>query len=84
MNITVHIERLILDGVDLPQGELPAFQTAFEAELTSLLAEGNLSPWLANGGALSNLSGGSFQMESGAPAPLGRQVAGAVYGGLGR
>ena len=85
MNINLHIERLILDGVDIAPGQRPLMQAAVEAELTRLLTVGGLSPALTRGGALHRVSVNAIQLTSGAgPADLGRQIAGSVYGGIGR
>lgn len=85
MNITLHIERLILDGVDIAPGQRHLVQAAVEAELTRLLTAGGLSPALTGGGALYRVCANTIQLTSGAgPADLGRQIAGAVYGGIRR
>ena len=52
MNIDLHIERLVLDGIDIPHHQRPAFQVAVTAELTRLLTEGSLQPGFATGGAV--------------------------------
>ncbi len=84
MKIRVDIERLILDGVDLPAGQRPVLQAAIEAELARLLAGGGLHPALAGGQALPGLrvNAGPWPAASG-PAQLGQQVARSIYGGLG-
>ena len=85
MNINLHIERLVLDGLDIASGQRPLVQAAVEAELTRLLTAGGLSPALTGGGALHRVSANAIQLTSGAgPADLGRQIAGSVYGGIGK
>lgn len=85
MNIDLHIERLVLDGIDVPHHERPALQAAMSAELTRLLTEGGLQPGLTVGGAMAFARGDDMQMTPGGdPQHLGQQIAGAVYGGLGR
>lgn len=84
MNIVLHIERVILDGVSLAPHERPLLQAALEAELGRLLAEGGLGNAFQTGGAVPRLAGGT--VEHGAdrtPANLGESVARAVYAGLG-
>jgi len=44
MNINLHIERLVLDGVNIAPGQHHVPQTSVETELTRLLAEGGVSP----------------------------------------
>lgn len=85
MNIELHIERLILDGVAVEPGRSGALRAALEAELTRLLSAGGLSPDLAGGVALPRVSAGAVQLGGEVePAELGRQIAGSVYGGIGK
>jgi hypothetical protein len=85
MNVNLHIERLVLDGVDIAPGQRPLVQAAVEAELARLLAAGGLSPALTEGGALHRVPANAIQLNSGADsADLGRQIAGSVYGGIGK
>ncbi len=42
MNINLHIERLVLDGITLSPGESPLLKAAVEAELTRLLMSGGV------------------------------------------
>jgi hypothetical protein len=85
MNVKLHIERLILDGISPFPGERPLLQAAIEAELTRLLANGGLNDALRSGGALYNVRTAGFQLaHDGNPARLGEQIARAVYGGIGK
>jgi hypothetical protein len=85
MNVSVHVERLILDGLPLAHAERPALQAAVQAELARLLTEGGLSPALRGGGTRPSLPAGGIELTpSSEPGQLGRQIARAVYGGLGR
>lgn len=84
MNITLHIERLILDGIPISASQRPVLQEAVTAELTRLLAEGGLSPAFLSGGAVPSLRTGNIQLSGDSqPTQLGTHVAQAVYGGLG-
>jgi hypothetical protein len=59
--------------------------TVFQRELTRLLTERGLPPGLAAGGETARIDGGSFEARPGGRAEgVGRQVVGAVYGGLKR
>jgi len=83
MNIHLHIERLILDG--LPAGASPAshLREAIEAELARLLAAGDVNDGLLAGGALHSLRGGEIQLDiESSPTELGHQIAGAIQTGL--
>ncbi len=85
MNINLHIERLVLDGVSLSPGGRPLLQAAVQKELTRQLASGGLHNALQTGGALYSVPADGIQLTSdGSPASLGEQIAGAVYGGIGK
>ncbi|MFL6211740.1 MAG: hypothetical protein ACJ74W_23030 [Pyrinomonadaceae bacterium] len=83
MNINLHIERLVLDGVSLARGHEPLLRAAIEAELSRLLATNGLPSSLLSGGAVPRLQTGEIQLanEHGAQ-HLGRQIAGALHGEL--
>jgi hypothetical protein len=83
VNVSVHIDRLILDGIDLPHAQRLLLQAAVEGELARLLAAGGLAPGLEGGGTVPRIPGGTMQLTGdGDPAGLGRQIAQAVYGGI--
>lgn len=85
MNVNVHIERLVLDGLTVAHAERPALRATVEAELARLLAEGGLSPALRGGGALPSLPAGAIELPAeGNAVHLGAQIAQAVYQGLGK
>ncbi len=83
MNVNLHIERLVLEGIEVGPAQRPHLQAALEAELGRLIGEGGVGGSLAGGGAVPSLKANGFQMNGeGNPAQLGRQIAGAVYGGM--
>lgn len=85
MKIRLHIEQLVLDG--LPVTNLQGLQVrdAVERELAQLLAADGLSEDLRRGGAVLHVRCGAIQLAKANHATrLGRQIAGAVYGGVGR
>ena len=85
MKIEVHIERLILDGISLGVSERPRLQAAVEMELGRLLAERGMATGLVSDVALDSVRGGAVQLgRDGSGAGLGKQVAHAVYGGIGK
>jgi hypothetical protein len=84
VNVKLHIDRLVLDGIAVEPGQRPALQAAVEAELARLLAEGGMGETWAAGGAVPALKAAGFQMNGEGPVQLGRQIAGALYGGLGK
>ena len=84
MNVKLHIERLVLDGV-AASGQPQLLQAAVQAELTRLLTEGGIAPALAGGTALPRIALPGIAAGPGdSPAALGTRIAGAVYGGIGR
>lgn len=84
MNINLHIERLVLDGVNIAPHQGPLLQQALQTELTRLLATGGLSDGLTRGIALPRLSASNIQLTDNNPTQLGRQIAQSVYGGIGK
>ena len=85
MNIYLHIEELVLDGLPVGRQQGPLVQAAVEAELGRLLAAGGLVPELSVGGAVPRLAAGPLSLAPHAtPAQLGTGIASAVYGGIGR
>lgn len=85
MTIHVHIERLVLDGLPVTGAQAPRVEAALEAELGRLLADGEVSPGLLSDGAVAHVPGGTIQMSGQSdPAGIGRQVARALYGGIGQ
>jgi hypothetical protein len=84
MNIAFHIERLVLDGLDVELRDRSQLQRAVEAELTRLLAAGGLRPELLSGGAMHSIAGAEIRVPPQTTgAQLGYQIAHAVHGGIG-
>jgi hypothetical protein len=85
MNIRVHIERLVLDGVPLAHSQRPLLQAAVEAELARLLAQGGVAPSLQSGGTLPSLCADTIPLiAQSSPAEMGQQIAQSVYMGIGK
>jgi hypothetical protein len=85
MNINLHIERLILDGLPLTHAQGALVQAAVEAELGRMLSERGLAAGLQAGGALPSLAADALHLNAGStPAQIGQQIAQAVYGGIGQ
>jgi hypothetical protein len=84
VNIELHIERLILDGLQVAPRDRAHLQAAVEAELTRLLAADGLRSELLAGGAMRSLGGGEIQVTNNmGPLHLGNRIAQAVHGGVG-
>jgi len=87
-NITIHIERLILDNLPIAPVrpyQRRALQAAFEAELTQLLMNGELTFDLRTGGIRKQLPAGVLALNDDEPVEtLGKKLAQAVYRGIGQ
>jgi len=83
MNINLHIDRLVLDGVNIAPGQRHLLQAGMEAELTRLLRKGGLSSSFAQGIALSSMSASGMQLTGNNPTQIGHQIAQSVYRGIG-
>ena len=80
MNINLHIERLVLDGLPLEQRQGPQLQAAIERELVRLLSSTSSSGAFASGCSLATVNADSIHLAEGAsPLSLGKQIASAVH-----
>lgn len=85
MNINLHIERLVLDGLNLGPGQGVRVKQAVEAELARLLLESGLADNLQSGGALPDVRAHPMPIgENADPSSLGKAIGRAVYGGIGK
>lgn len=83
MNIALHMEKLVLVGVELGSGQRALLQASVEGELARLLGEGGVAPALAGGALVTRLQ--APQIEIGPnpdPVRLGQQIAQSVYAGV--
>jgi hypothetical protein len=77
MNISLHIERVVIDGLAVaPAGE-PVLRAAIEAELTRLLSGEPAAAWAPL--ATPRLAAAPVPLPE-APGPLGAAIARAVHG----
>ena len=84
MNVNLHIERLILDGLPIESRHRSTIQASVETELGRLLAQDDL-PREWKGGAVPSLLGDAIQLTSQSdPARLARQIAGSIYASIGK
>ncbi|HEX3184542.1 MAG TPA: hypothetical protein VHQ94_07085 [Pyrinomonadaceae bacterium] len=83
MNINLHIERLVLEGLPLSRAQGPLVQRAVELELARLFAGTGMGPAFTSGGTVPRASGGAMQFAREAtPGQLGTQIAQSVHEGL--
>ncbi len=80
MNVHVHIDRLVLDGIDSSAAPA-ALQTALQAELARLIGAAGLP--LTQGTSLARVAAPQVALQAGAGAgTAGAAIAGAVYGAI--
>jgi len=76
MNVHLHIDRLVLDGIPMSAADRPRLQAAVEAELARLIETNGITPALASGVTPQiTLAKDTTQ--------LGVSIANAVYTGIG-
>ena len=84
MSVRLHIEHLVVEGIDVPHGARRAFRAALERELTQRIAAGGIGDELSSGGAVPSVAAPAIDLASGTDAPrLGAAIAGSVFAGLG-
>jgi hypothetical protein len=84
MNINLHIERLILDGLPITPSQGLLVQAAIEKELARLLTENGIAESFQAGVAVPSVRANGIQLTSGGnPTQLGAQIAQSVYSGIG-
>ena len=84
MNIELHIERLIIDGVQVESNRRAELRNAVAAELTRLLAGAGLRAELLTTRAVPSLGGGEIEVTTNtSAAQLGGHIAEAVHGRIG-
>jgi len=83
VRMSIHIERLILDGLPVDRSDGPAVKAAVAEELKRLLAGGYLGQELLCGGSFSSVKANDIYIAGKIhPQTIGEQVARAIYGGL--
>jgi len=83
MNVRLHIERLVLEGIHLRHAGRGELQAAVEQELSRLIGEHGLSS-LTQSNALAAVRAPQIELEpSSSNARTGAAIASAVYGGIG-
>lgn len=84
MNVRLHIDRVVIEGIDVRSADRPHLRAAIESELTRLIGNGGIAPDLAGGIAVPRVHAPQIEVARNAkPAQLGNAIAGAVYGGVG-
>jgi hypothetical protein len=84
-DVSVQIERLILDGINLTPHEQSLFRTALETELARRFASEEIAAELRLEGTVPSLFSSIIHIRHGLPpSGLGKQVGSAVFGALKR
>ena len=83
MNINLHIDRLVLDGIYIAPGQRRLLQAIITTELTRMINTGGLSSNLVESVSLPRLSTSGIRLTENNPMQLGQQIAKSVYGGIG-
>jgi hypothetical protein len=84
MNINLHIERLVLDGISFEPYQRAELKAAVVSELGRLLVSNGIGSGLQSSSRLRAVSGGLIDIENySKPAIIGQKIGDAVYGGIG-
>jgi hypothetical protein len=84
MRVELRIDRLVLEGIDLPAGQHQLVGAHVQAELARLLRDGRLPARIAQGGATAVLAAGEFRLGGGrlGAQQLGNEIGRALYEGI--
>ncbi len=83
MNINLHIDRIILEGLAIAPGQKRSVQIALQAQLAELIAGSGISHSLAEGGSIPEATVPALHLlDQHNPTQLGTQIARSVHQGL--
>lgn len=83
MNIDIHIEQLLLDGIAATPRQLADLKSSFENRLAHLLAQEGIGSRLQKGGAVNTIQTDPMgPVPNNDPSYLGEWIARSVHGGL--
>ena len=84
MNVNLHIERLIIEGLPVASSQGTRVRTAVEGELARMVAELGVPEQWRVGGAVPRVIAQDFTLASGErPDAIGRNIARSIYRGTG-
>jgi hypothetical protein len=84
MNIKLHIERLILQGLPVNTHEGRHIGAAVQAELTRLLSASGIAMEFQSGGAFESVPARPARLGKSSPRLIGQGIARSIHGSLGR
>jgi hypothetical protein len=83
VNIHLHVERLILDGVNMNPYQYRLLAASLERELVRFLTRHGIGSGVRGGGAFETIrTNSATALETSEPSRLGRQIARSLHGGL--
>lgn len=83
MNINLHIERLVLDGISVEPHQRAELKATVEATLSQQLVSQGISSAIQSNNNFQSVKGDSISIENiHRPTSLGQQIGDAVYRGL--
>ena len=84
MDVRLHIERLVLDGLDVTPAQRTTLARALEGELGRLISAGGVSGELVAGLSVPSMQAGASRVGAPFdPVGFGHEIARALYGGIG-
>lgn len=82
--VTLHIERLVLEGLPVGTHEGPLVQAAIEAELGRLFGAGDFGSGGVRSSTVPMVRAEPMMVSASGGEALGTQIGQAIYGGIGR
>ncbi len=79
MKVNLHIERVVLEGVDVSRSDRDLIRVSVASALGQMLGDGGL----VDGYSRSRVMAGDVQLSAGKPVEFGRRIAWSVYKGVG-
>lgn len=85
MNINLHIDRLVLDGVSVEPHQRAELKAAVETQLGHLLVSNGIGSGVQSSNHFRAVSGGLISIENiHMPISFGQQIGDAIYRGIGK
>ncbi len=82
MNINLHIDSIVLDGLDLAPGDDRLLQQIVSRELTTLFSREGLGTSDRNANEFGSISGGTIRLGATGTTSLGQQLAHSIHQGF--
>jgi hypothetical protein len=83
MTLRIHIDQIVLEGLDYSPREIAQLKRTLSRELTQSMSAGGVSQELLNGGAVDSVSAPSVTLpQKPTPTQSGHAIARALHGGI--